>query len=126
MPDVIKTLNGVQVLVFSADAASITSEPDANALLEQIWAHDASWIAIPVERLSDDFFALHTRLAGTVLQKFVNYRVQVAIVGDLSRHLARSTALNDFVRESNRGAAVWFVPDLDALALRLAGAPASR
>jgi hypothetical protein len=79
-------------------------------------------VVIPVSRLSDDFFRLSTRLAGDVLQKFVNYRLRVAIVGDMSQWTAQSGPLRDFVSESNRGRSVWFMADLDELEQRLAEA----
>ena len=69
-------------------------------------------MAIPVSRLSPDFFQLKTRLAGEVIQKFVNYRMRLAMIGDISAWLAQSNALRDFVYESNRGTAIWFVPRL--------------
>jgi len=34
--------------------------------------------------ICDDFFDLSTGLAGEILQKFVNYHVKIAIVGDFS------------------------------------------
>jgi hypothetical protein len=53
------------------------------------------------------------------MQKFVNYGVRLAIVGDISAHVAASTPFRDLVYESNRGRQVWFVADLDALDSRL-------
>ena len=52
------------------------------------------------------------------MQKFVNYQIRLAVVGDLSAQLERSSALRALVHESNRGRHVWFVDrieDLDAL-----------
>ena len=40
-------------------------------------------------------------MAGDVLQEFVTYGYQVAVVGDIEAHLTASSALRDFVRESN-------------------------
>ncbi len=34
----------------------------------------ADWVLIPVECFDDDFFRLKTRIAGEIIQKFVNYR----------------------------------------------------
>jgi hypothetical protein len=72
-------------------------------------ARDARFIVIPAERLSDDFFRLKTLIAGEVIQRFVMYKFRVAIVGDISRYLAESKSLRDFVYESNRGNQCWFV-----------------
>ena len=47
-------------------------------------------------------------------------RRRVAILGDIGEAVARSAALRDFVRESNRGRHVWFVADRMELERRLA------
>ena len=60
-------------------------------------------------------------LLGAVTQKFVNYRQTLAIVGDVSGFEARSTPFRDFVRETNKGGHIWFVPDLAALERKLTG-----
>lgn len=57
------------------------------------------------------FFDLRTGLAGEILQKFSNYRMRLAIVGDFS-HL-KSRNWRDFIRESNRGKMVCFVPTVE-------------
>lgn len=88
-------------------------------IIGEVWGHDADLLVVPVERLAPEFFRLSTGLAGEVLQKFVNYGYQVAIVGDIEAHLAASSALRDFVRESNAGRHVWFLPDRAALDARL-------
>lgn len=74
-----------------------------------------SVVTIPLARLSPDFLTLSNRIAGNVIQKFVNYGVAVAFVGDVSDAVADSNALRDFVRESNRGRHVWFVADMAEL-----------
>ena len=71
------------------------------------------------QRLGDAFFQLSTRVAGEAVQKFVNYGIRLAVVGDISAHVAASNALRDFVRESNRGRHVWFVDSLEELERRL-------
>ena len=73
-----------------------------------------------MERLDDAFFTLSTRIAGEIVQKFVNYRLKLAIVGDIARHLAASAALRDFVHETNRGNQLWFLPDIGQLDAQLA------
>jgi hypothetical protein len=78
-------------------------------LIAEALSSDARLVAIPAERLSSDFFQLSTRKAGHFIQKFVNYRLRVAILGDISHHVEQSAPLADFVRESNRGRDVWFV-----------------
>ena len=76
-------------------------------------------VAIPIERLGAEFFNLRNGVAGEVLQKFVTYRLRVAIVGDIAPFSDASKALHDFVVECNRGSTVWFVHDLEELKERL-------
>jgi hypothetical protein len=54
-----------------------------------------------------------------VTQKFVDYQMGLAVVGDISVRTAASASLADWVRESNRGKNLWFVDDLDELRRRL-------
>ena len=53
------------------------------------------------------------------LKKFVMYRRHLVILGDNSRHVAQSHVLEAFVYETNRGAQVWFLTDLQELDGRL-------
>ncbi|WP_374936738.1 DUF4180 domain-containing protein [Streptomyces sp. Ru71] len=71
----------------------------------------AQLVAVPVERVPEEFFRLRSGLAGAVMQKFVTYRIRLAVVGDISRHVAGSTALRDFVHETNQGGHIWFLAD---------------
>jgi hypothetical protein len=72
---------------------------------------DSDALVIYKESLAEDFFNLKTRFAGEVLQKFSNYRVRLAIVGDFSVY--DSKALRDFIYECNKGNQVFWVSNLD-------------
>ncbi|MGI5489051.1 DUF4180 domain-containing protein [Microtetraspora malaysiensis] len=119
MTDTLRDFDGTAVLMCAANGDPLREERDAIDVIGEAMYLGAAWVAVPVERLHDDFFRLRTRVAGDFLQKFVNYRLGVAVVGDVSPYTEASTALRDFVRESNRGTHVWFVPDTEALRLRL-------
>lgn len=118
--DMIREFHGTIVLICAQDGPKLAAERDINDFLGAAWAAEAQMVAIPIERLDPAFFQLATRLAGEVAQKFVNYRMRLAIVGDISAYNAGSKALRDFVYESNQGQALWFVDDLAALDARLA------
>ena len=109
-----------------SDGPKVASEADALGLLYAEGADEAEWIAVPAERLDPAFFDLGSGLAGGVLQKFANHRVGLAVVGDISAHVAASPALRDFVREANRGRQVWFLADEAELQARFAGADAAQ
>jgi hypothetical protein len=59
--------------------------------------------------LSENFFDLKIRLAGEILQKFINYGVKIAIIGDFSGYSSKS--LKDFIYEYNNGNAICCLPN---------------
>lgn len=113
----VELIAGHNVLVLQSP---LKTERDASDLVGEALSGSASWVLLPVERLDPEFFRLASGLLGAVLQKLVNYRLRVAIVGDISAQVAQSKALADFVRESERGRTVAFVPDQATLERRIA------
>jgi hypothetical protein len=95
--------------ILAASGSPIASEADVLDIIGELYGTGADTVVIPVARLSPDFFRLSTGLAGAMLQKFTNYQLKVAIVGDISAYTAKSAPLRDFVRESNRGAHIRFL-----------------
>ncbi len=66
-------------------------------------------VIINKENLTEDFFRLKTKVAGNILQKVVNYKMKLAIVGDYSKYSSES--LKDFIYECNSGNDIFFVED---------------
>lgn len=114
-------LAGRRVMLCAGDGPPLNGERDLGDLLGDAYVQEVEVIVIPTGRLGPGFLDLSTRIAGEILQKLINYRYRPVILGDISEALARSKALQDFVRESNRGTMVWFLPDLAALEAKLAG-----
>ncbi len=79
----------------------------------------ATGIIVQESDLSPEFFDLSTRIAGEILQKFSNYRMKLAIVGDFSKYPSKS--LKDFIYESNKTGHILFVSTLEEATQRLAG-----
>jgi hypothetical protein len=123
MGDHCELLHGTRVLKCDGAGPKVACERDAADLVNEAFNEKARVIAIPVERLSEDFFTLSTRVAGDVVQKIVNYGMKLAVVGDIDRYLKRSAPLRDWVRESNSGQDLWFVEDFVALDKRLEERP---
>lgn len=113
------SLAGVTAWLCDADGPPLDGERAATDMIGEAYGSDAKLVVIPVGRLGPGFLTLSTRIAGEVIQKFVNYGFQVAFVGDISEATSASDALRDFVRESNRGRHVWFLADMDALEAKL-------
>lgn len=119
MPDSSYEVHGIGVFECASEGPALKTDRDAADVLSAAWNAGAKLTAIPAERLDEEFFRLRTGLAGEFVQKFVTYGMHLAVVGDIARYLSGSSALADFVRECNRGRAVWFVEDRDQLAGRL-------
>lgn len=68
--------------------------------------------------LAEDFFNLSNKIAGGILQKLINYRMKLAIVGDFSKY--DSKALKDFIYECNNGKDIFFVEN-ESKALSILG-----
>lgn len=115
-------IGGTRVLVCDAEGPAIDTERAGTDLIGDAMGEGATVIAVPAARLGAAFFQLRTGLAGAITQKIVNYRMRLAVIGDLSQVLAASAPVRDWVREANAGRDVWFVADMTALEARLGGA----
>jgi hypothetical protein len=49
-------------------------------------------VIIPAQRLDPDFFRLRTGVAGEFVQKFVTYRLRLAVVGNVSEQAGTGPA----------------------------------
>ncbi|WP_088011080.1 DUF4180 domain-containing protein [Gottfriedia acidiceleris] len=106
----IKTLkaNGHIIAIANPDSVILMNEQSALDLIMTIsYDHKSNRIALNKEAISEDFFNLSTKLAGAVLQKFVNYNIKFAIIGDFSSYTSK--ALKDFIYECNKGKNVFFL-----------------
>ncbi len=105
----VRKKNNIEVAVVSSDELLITDVQSAIDLMMTIkYETGCTNIAINKEAVTDDFFVLSTRLAGEILQKFINYGVRFAIYGDFSRYTSKP--LKDFMYESNKGKDFYFQP----------------
>ncbi len=117
------TLHGIQVLEVPANGSIIQTEREAADILGEALGQDAKLVVLPVDRLSPTFFQLRSGLAGAIVQKFVTYRVRLAIVGAIPQDALQSTALQAFIKESNRGQNIWFLDHIDELKIKLTPDP---
>jgi hypothetical protein len=111
--------HGVRVLALDATGPVIADEDAVLDVVGQAFGDGAEVVAIPVPRLDPSFTQLSSGFAGAVVQKFVNYRLRLVVVGTLG---ATSGPVADWVREANRGRELWFVADLDELDARISAA----
>ncbi|WP_228377070.1 DUF4180 domain-containing protein [Chryseobacterium sp. FH2] len=85
----------------------INSVQDSLDLLGNIYYQGFDKVILYDKNILPEFFDLKTKIAGELLQKFSNYRLQLIIIGDFSKYQSRS--LKDFIFESNKTQLVNFV-----------------
>ena len=68
-------------------------------------------LIIHEENIIPDFFELKNKIAGNILQKFSQYSMPLAIIGDFEKYESKS--LNDFIFESNKGKQINFVTTIE-------------
>ena len=103
-------IKGKQKNIAVVDSEEILISDSTSALdmaMSIQYEANTSDIVIPKQCIIEDFFQLSTKLAGEILQKYMNYGIRIAIVGDFSEY--KSKALKDFIYESNKGKYFFFV-----------------
>ncbi|MFD2169672.1 DUF4180 domain-containing protein [Tumebacillus lipolyticus] len=95
-----------EVAVISSDSIVIAGLQDALDVMVNLRYSGYEKMVLRKEHLLDDFYELRTGIAGEILQKYTNYGMKIAIVGDFSGYNSKS--LNDFIYECNRGNRVFF------------------
>jgi len=100
-------INDIKIAEVISDTTIINNTEDGLNLLGNLYFQGFDRIIIHENNITADFFDLKSGIAGEILQKFSNYRVRLAIVGDFTKYTSRS--LNDFIYESNKGKQINFV-----------------
>ncbi|MFC4812824.1 DUF4180 domain-containing protein [Paenibacillus sp. GCM10023250] len=99
-----------RVAVIEGDGVVIGSVQEALDLMaDASYNGDAHKLLLDKANVAEEFFELRTKLAGDILQKFTNYGVKLAIVGDFGGYGSKS--LRDFIYECNQGKRFFFLAD---------------
>ena len=107
-------INGQSVVEFSAEDVVLGT---AQEFLQMMMDSSADAIVVQKKNIAENFFDLRSGVAGEMLQKVVNYRLRLAIVGDFSNFESKS--LKAFIAESNRSNTVVFVNTIEEALNRL-------
>jgi len=103
----IKKVNGVSCAVVHSEEIIISDAQTALDFIATVrYETNCDRVSLNKEAISENFFNLSTGLAGEILQKFVNYRIKLAIVGEFGNY--KSDSLRDFIYECNNGHSVFF------------------
>nr|WP_280139436.1 DUF4180 domain-containing protein [Devosia sp. YR412] len=107
----VERIGGHNVQFVGSSGPMLSREQDALDLIGATYGRDVDIIVVSAERFISEFFRLNNQLAGHFFQKMQNYGIRLVILGDISFHLSRSKALQDFVGETNRIGHHLFVTD---------------
>lgn len=108
----------IRIAEVTSEDIIITHAADGLDLLGNLYFQDVDRIILHEKNITPDFFDLKTGLAGELLQKFSNYKVRLAIIGDFEKYTSKS--FRDFMFESNQRRQVNFLDTVAAAKERLA------
>lgn len=114
----IHELHGIKIAEVVGDEVLVRSGQDVLDLVGQLYGTETHHLILWEEQLDPRFFDLRTGVAGDILQKFVNYHLTVAIVGQFDRY--QSQALHSLMLESNKGNDLFFTSTVSEAIERLA------
>ena len=107
MKIVVHTSDIQQIAEIISTKIILNTVDDALDLIGNVCYQGFNKIILHENNINPAFFDLKTGFAGEVLQKFSNYRIQLAIVGKFDEY--KSKSINDFMYESNKTGQISFV-----------------
>lgn len=104
-------INSIKIAEVISNDMIIQSVQDGLDLMGNIYYQGFDKVILYEKNITPEFFDLKTKIAGEILQKFSNYRIGLAIVGDFSKYESKS--IKDFIFESNKTKHINFVSTLE-------------
>lgn len=93
--------NDSTVAIISDEGIIINDARDALDLMMNVKYQGCDKMLLRKEQITEDFFELRSGIAGEIVQKYTNYQMRVAIVGEFTSYNSKS--LKDFIYECNQG-----------------------
>jgi hypothetical protein len=112
-------VHGTAVLVCAPDGIPVDTDGVTIELLGEAIGQHAEAVVVPVERLTDDFFTPATAVADRITDRFTTYRIQLAVVGDLSGRIADTAPVRTWLAASERSDRLWMCPSFAEFTQRL-------
>ena len=115
----ILAVNHQKIAEVIANGVVINNAQDALDMMVNAGYLDTQSVIMNEKHLDNSFFDLRSGLAGEILQKYVNYKMKLAIMGDFEKY--QSDSLNAFIVECNRGNQIFFVSNRETAISKLTG-----
>lgn len=113
----IHQINNTKIAELISDDLLVKEIQDGLDILVNVYYQDIDRMILYEKNIFSEFFDLKTGMAGEILQKFSNYKMKLAIVGDFEKYQSKS--LSDFIFESNKKGQIYFVISLEEALERL-------
>jgi hypothetical protein len=110
-------INHIQIAEIISDKIVIGSIQEGIDLVGNLYYMGFDRMIIHEKNIVSEFFDLKTGIAGEILQKFSNFRIRLAIIGDFDQYESKS--LKEFILESNKNRQVNFLISSKDAILRL-------
>ena len=107
----IHTIDNRKIAEIISDDIVLQTVEEAVDLIGNMSYQGFDKLIIHEENMISDFFELKNKIAGNILQKFSQYSMPLAIIGDFEKYESKS--LNDFIFESNKGNQINFVTTVE-------------
>ena len=107
----IHTIDNRKIAEIISDDIVLQTVENAVDLIGNMSYQGFDKLIIHEENMISDFFELKNKIAGNILQKFSQYSMPLAIIGDFEKYESKS--LNDFILESNKGKQINFVTTVE-------------
>jgi hypothetical protein len=117
------SLYGTAMVVCAPDGLPLDTDDAAVELIGEATISRAGVVVVPVERLTDDFFDLRTGIAARITRKLGTYRVQLAVVGDVTERVVAGDFLSTWAAEPDGAPRPWFFDTFDELRDRIRPRP---
>ncbi len=111
------TIHEIKIAEVISTEIVIGNIQDGIDLLGNLYYQDYDKIILYKKNITTEFFDLKTGIAGEILQKFSNFRVKLAIVGDFSG--LNGDSIQQFMLESNQTGSIYFLNTIEEALKRL-------
>lgn len=101
------SITNIKIAEIISDEMVVGTASQGLDLLGTLYFDGYDALVLNQYQFNAEFFDLKNGMAGELFQKFSNYRMRLAIVGDFET--IESKSLKDFILECNRGKRINFV-----------------
>jgi PadR family transcriptional regulator, regulatory protein AphA len=97
----IKEIENKKYIELVSTANPLGSEQDALDCIGLCFEHETNLVMIHYSALSEDFFRLQTKVAGDILQKFINYNIKTVAI--IPNEVMQKGRFREMALETNKG-----------------------